>query len=83
MKAARIHRFGSPDVIVIDDLPCPAPGEGELVVRIAAAGVGPWDTLIRAGKAAVNSPLPLILGAELSGVVTVTVTTSLRIQDGG
>ena len=83
MKAARIHRFGSPDVIVIDDLPCPTPGEGELIVRVAAAGVGPWDALIRAGKAAVNSPLPLILGAELSGVVTVTVTTSLRIQDGG
>ena len=70
MKAARIHQFGSPDVIVIDDVPCPTPGHGEVIVRVAAAGVGPWDALIRTGRAAVNSPLPLILGAELSGAVT-------------
>ena len=69
MRAARIHQFGPPDVIVIDDVPCPTPGRGELIVRVAAAGVGPWDALIRAGKATVNSPLPFILGAELSGVV--------------
>ena len=43
MKAARIHRFGPPDVIVIDDVPKPRPGPGEVLVRVAAAGVGPWD----------------------------------------
>lgn len=71
MKAARIHQFGSPDVIIIDDMPCPTPGPGEVIVRVVAAGVGLWNALIRTGKAVVNSPLPLVLGAELSGAVTI------------
>jgi hypothetical protein len=49
MKAGRIHHFGPPNVIVIDEIPCPRPKEGELVVRVAAAGVGPWDALLQAG----------------------------------
>src|SRR5215470_12186996 len=68
MKAARIHRFGPPDVIIYDDLPSPTPGAGQLLVRVASAGVGHWDALIREGKVALQ-PLPLILGAELSGIV--------------
>lgn len=69
MKAARIHRFGPPDVIVIDDLPLPAPGAGQVLIRVAAAGVGPWDALIREDKSVVDTPLPLILGSDLSGIV--------------
>ena len=69
MKAARIHQFGPPDVIVIDDVPQPRPGPGEVLVRVAAAGVGPWDALIREHKSAVKATLPLILGSDLSGVV--------------
>jgi NADPH:quinone reductase-like Zn-dependent oxidoreductase len=69
MKAARIHEFGSPDVIMIDDVPPPTPNEGEILVRVVAAGVGPWDALIRERKSVVSSPLPLILGSDLSGVV--------------
>jgi NADPH:quinone reductase-like Zn-dependent oxidoreductase len=69
MKAARIHRFGPPDVIVIDDLPRPAPAANQVLVRVASAGVGPWDALIREGTSAVHSPLPLTLGSDLSGVV--------------
>jgi NADPH:quinone reductase-like Zn-dependent oxidoreductase len=41
MKAARIHGFSSPDVIVIDDVPTPTPNDGEVLVRVVAAGVGP------------------------------------------
>ena len=72
MKAARIHAFGSPDVIRIDDVPPPTPNAGEIVVRVAAAGVGPWDALLRERKSVVSSPLPLILGSDLSGVVEAT-----------
>ena len=61
MKAARIHEFGSPDVIRIDDVPPPTPNEGEVLVRVAAAGVGAWDALFRERKVVVSSPLPLIL----------------------
>lgn len=69
MKAARIHRFGPPDVIVIDEIPQPTPGPGEVLVRVAAAGVGPWDALIREKKSEVHVALPLTLGSDLSGTV--------------
>src|SRR5438477_7125188 len=69
MKAARIHRFGPPDVIVVEDIPRPSPAPREVLVRVAAAGVGPWDALIREGKSNVSPPPPLTLGSDLSGVV--------------
>ena len=69
MKAARIHRFGAPDVIVVEEVPRPVPAEGELLIRVAASGVGPWDALIREGKSKVAPPPPLTLGSDLSGVV--------------
>ena len=68
MKAARILRFGPPNIITNDDLPRPEPAAGQLLVRVKAAGVGNWDALIREGKIELQ-PLPLILGSELSGIV--------------
>ena len=69
MKAVRIHQFGSPEVVIIDDLSRPNPHKGELLVRVKAAGVGPWDALIREGKSKVSPRPPLTLGSDLSGVV--------------
>jgi NADPH:quinone reductase-like Zn-dependent oxidoreductase len=68
MKAARILRFGPPNVIETDDLPLPQPNAGQLLIRVKAAGVGHWDALVRDGKIA-HEQLPLILGYELSGIV--------------
>ncbi len=69
MKAARIHSFGPPDVVVVEDVPVPSPGPGEILVRVMAAGVAPWDALIRDGKSKVSPRPPLTLGSDLSGVV--------------
>lgn len=69
MKAGRIHSFGPPSEIVIDEISDPTPQECELVVRVTAAGVGPWDALIRAGTSVVQLPLPIILGSDLAGIV--------------
>ena len=69
MKAARIHQFGPPEVVVIEELPRPEPGAGELLVRVQAAGVAPWDAIIREGKSKVSPKPPLTLGSDLSGVV--------------
>ncbi len=69
MTAARIHRFGAPDVIFIEDVPVPLPKGNEIQVRIHAAGVGPWDGLVRAGKSSLPQRLPLILGSEIAGTV--------------
>jgi NADPH:quinone reductase-like Zn-dependent oxidoreductase len=69
MKAERVLQFGPPNVIINDDLPRPTPAAGQLLVRVKAAGVGPWDALVREGKSGLHQPLPLILGSELSGIV--------------
>lgn len=69
MKAVRVHQFGGIDAITYEDLPCPIPGKGQVLVRVKAAGVGPWDAWVRAGKSVLFQPLPLILGSDLSGVV--------------
>ena len=68
MKAARILRFGPPNVILNDNLPRPEPAAGQLLVCVKAAGVGNWDALIREGKVELQ-PVPLVLGSELSGIV--------------
>jgi len=69
VKAVRVHSFGPPEVISVEDVPEPEPREGEVVVRVKAAGVGPWDAWIRSGKSVLPQPLPLTLGSDLSGVV--------------
>ncbi|OPY99858.1 quinone oxidoreductase [Bradyrhizobium sacchari] len=72
MMAWRVHEFGSPEVMKFEPVPRPEPGPGEVLVKVAAAGVGPWDGWIRSGKSALPQPLPLTLGSDLSGeIVTV------------
>ena len=69
MMAWRVHAFGPPDVMKFERIPRPQPGPGECLVKVEAAGVGPWDAWIRAGKSAMPQPLPLTLGADLSGEI--------------
>lgn len=69
MTAYRVHKFGGPDVILAERLPCPRPGPGQVLVKIGAIGVGPWDGWIRAGQSALPQPLPLTLGSDFAGVV--------------
>jgi NADPH:quinone reductase-like Zn-dependent oxidoreductase len=69
MMAWRVHEFGPPDVMKFERVPRPDPGPGEVLVKVEAAGVGPWDGWIRAGKSALPQPLPLTLGSDLSGKI--------------
>src|SRR4051812_12782082 len=71
MKAIRIHGFGGPEVLQLDDVPIPQPGEDELLVRIRAASVNPVDYKIRRGTVpwVSREMLPIILGRDLSGTV--------------
>ena len=72
MKAVRVHQFGGIDAMVYEDVPRPTPGTGQVLVRVGAASVGPWDALIRSGQSKLGQPLPLILGSDFSGVVEET-----------
>jgi len=69
MRAIRVHAFGAPDVMKIEDVPDPKPGPGQLVVRVKAAGVNPSDTYTRSGIAPVKPALPYTPGSDGAGVV--------------
>jgi NADPH2:quinone reductase len=69
VKAILCQRFGTPDDLVLADIADPAPGPGEVVVKVAAAGLNFFDTLIIAGKYQTKPPFPFSPGGELAGVV--------------
>src|SRR6476619_8223397 len=69
MLAWRVHQFGPPEAMILERIPRPDPGPGEVLVEVHAAGVGPWDGWIRAGQSALPQPLPLTLGSDLSGQI--------------
>jgi NADPH:quinone reductase-like Zn-dependent oxidoreductase len=71
MKALAIDNWGGRDQIKIMDLRKPSPGQGEILVRVKAAGVNPADAKIREGlwKTRMPHQFPIILGLEMSGVV--------------
>jgi NADPH:quinone reductase-like Zn-dependent oxidoreductase len=69
MKAWRVHEFGPPEKMIFETVPRPLPAAGEVLVKVHAAGVGPWDASIRAGKSSLPQPLPLTLGSDLAGEV--------------
>jgi len=67
MRAAVVHRFGAP--LTIEDLPTPVPGEGEVLVRVEAAGLCHTDIHAAHGDWPVKPKLPLIPGHEGVGIV--------------
>jgi NADPH2:quinone reductase len=69
MKSIRVHQFGNPAVMRLEDVPNPTVGPGQVLVKINAAGVNPVDTYIRAGNYAALPPLPYTPGADGAGVV--------------
>src|SRR5258707_12740013 len=69
MLAWRVHKFGPPEAMILESVPRRDPGPGEVLVDVHAAGVGPWDGWISAGKSALPQPLPLTLGSDLSVTV--------------
>ena len=69
MKAIRVHRFGGPEVLTLESVPTPAPGVGQVLLRVHAAGVNPYDTYMRAGTYAVKPPLPYTPGSDAAGLV--------------
>ena len=71
MKAVRFHAYGDAGVLRCEDAPMPVAAEGELVIKVHAAGVNPADVQFRRGdyQAVVPLPLPFILGWDVAGTV--------------
>jgi len=69
MKAIRVHKFGGPEVLQIEELPTPKPAAAQVLVKIRAAGVNPADTYARTGNYAILPQLPYTPGTDGAGVV--------------
>jgi NADPH2:quinone reductase len=69
MKAIRVHEFGGPEVLRLEEVPTPQPGPGQALVRMHAIGVNPVETYIRAGTYAFKPALPYTPGNDGAGVV--------------
>lgn len=70
MRAVRVHSFGEPDVLKVEEIAdLRPPGPGEVLVRLHAAGVNPVDAYMRSGQYAALPPLPYTPGSDGAGVV--------------
>ncbi len=71
MKAIRIHRFGGPEVLQLDEIEKPSTLGGKLLIRVVAASINPVDYKIRRGgyPRVTEKDLPITLGRDVSGVV--------------
>ena len=71
MKAVVLHEYGGPSKLKYEDFADPQPGKGEVLVRVAAAGLNPIDWKLRSGYMKEFMPLqfPAILGYDFAGVV--------------
>jgi NADPH:quinone reductase len=69
MKTIRVHQFGGPEVLKLEEVPTPKPAAGQVLVRICAAGVNPYDTYMRSGTYAQKPPLPYTPGSDAAGVI--------------
>ncbi len=69
MKAIRVHEFGGPEVLKLEEVPDLQAGAGQVVVQVKAAGVNPYDTYTRLGTYAVKPALPYTPGGDAAGTV--------------
>jgi len=71
MKAAVLYEYGGPDKLRYEDFPDPTPGEGEVLIRLAATSINPIDLKMRSGAAKERFPVefPAILGRDIAGTI--------------
>jgi NADPH2:quinone reductase len=82
MKAIRVHEFGGPEVLKLEEVARPKPSAGEVLVRIHAAGVNPYDTYMRAGTYALKPTLPYTPGSDGAGVVEAVGEGVKKVKQG-
>jgi NADPH:quinone reductase len=69
MRAIRVHEFGGPSVLRLEEIPDPKPGPGEVLVRVRAAGINPVDAYMHTGTYARKPPLPYTPGQDGAGEI--------------
>ena len=81
MRAAGITALGEPVEILEVDEPAP-PGPDEVLIDVAAAGVGNWDDLVRIGSWEIGGPAPMALGTEVAGTVAAVGSRVTDVREG-
>lgn len=69
MQAIRVHHTGEPDVLKLEEVADLQPGQGQVLVKVEAAGVNPVETYIRAGKYPQKASLPYTPGSDAAGTI--------------
>jgi NADPH2:quinone reductase len=82
VKAIRVHQFGGPEVLKLEEVPDPQSGPGQVVVRVHAAGVNPVEAYIRTGTYAAKPNLPYTPGSDAGGVVVAVGPGVKRVKTG-
>src|SRR5262249_734688 len=82
MKAEYIEKVGPPETIRSGDLPAPAVGPADVLVKVRAVCVDPIDTHIRGGRYPVSMSFPFIVGRDMAGVVEAAGPAVSRLRPG-
>jgi len=82
MKAILVHEFGGPEVLRLEEVPTPTPGPGQVLVKVHAAGVNPYDTYMRSGTYAIKPQLPYTPGSDGAGVVEAVGAGVAKVSPG-
>src|SRR5712691_11725765 len=82
MKAIQVHEFGGPEVLKFEEIPAPKPAAAQVLVRIHAAGVNPYDTYMRNGTYAIKPSLPYTPGSDGAGAVEAVGEGVNRVKSG-
>jgi NADPH:quinone reductase-like Zn-dependent oxidoreductase len=81
MKAIMVGELGGPEVLRLGETEIPEPGPEEALIRVLAAGVGPWDASLRSGSMP-GPQLPYIPGAEFAGLIVGDTGADAAFEDG-
>src|SRR5690348_17907134 len=80
MQVIMVSEFGGPEVMTVQEAPLPQPGPGEALVKVMAAGVGPWDVSLRRGGW--TGSMPYVPGGEFAGYVQGESGADAAFNDG-
>lgn len=82
MKAIQVYQLGGPEVLALHEVPTPKPGPSEVLVRVRAAGVNPYDTYMRNGAYPVKPTLPYTPGSDAAGTIEAVGGDVTKVKPG-
>jgi len=82
MKAICVHQFGGLEVLQLEEIPTPKPDAGQVLLRVRAIGVNPYDTYMRAGTYAIKPPLPYTPGSDAAGTIEAVGSGVTKVKPG-